>query len=77
MAAPSSDSKALRQIMNEKTAKCFGIAIGSFIGLFILSHWARFFYQRYTKGKNSTGTAVVIRLLRYAVSVPSRSDVCS
>lgn len=71
----ANDAKALRQSLNEATARFFGVAVGSFIGLFILGHWVRFFYHRYSKGKSNQVMTIVIRLSRYAVSVPSGPDV--
>jgi hypothetical protein len=75
MVAPKSNAKALRQALNEKTAKSFGIAIGSFIALFILCHWTRHFFHRYSNGNRSPVTTAVIRLSRYVVDVQG-SDVC-
>lgn len=76
MVTPVSNAKALRQANNEKTAKSFGIAIGSFIVLFILCHWIRHNFHWYSNGNRSSVTTAVIRLSRYAVSVSSGSDVC-
>lgn len=75
MAAPKGNAKALRQALNEKTAESFGIAIGSFIALFILCHWTRHFFHRYSNGNRSPVTTAVIRLSRYVVDVQG-SDVC-
>ncbi|KFX87358.1 hypothetical protein V490_08310 [Pseudogymnoascus sp. VKM F-3557] len=64
MAAPKSNAKAMRQILNEKTAKSFGIAMGLFIALFILCHWTRHFFHRYSNGKRNPVTTAVVRLSR-------------
>lgn len=69
MAVPSGNAKALRQALNEKTAKSFGIAMGSFIALFILCHWTRHLFYKYGNGKRSPVTTAVVRLSRYVVSV--------
>ncbi|OBT53881.1 hypothetical protein VE04_06250 [Pseudogymnoascus sp. 24MN13] len=57
MVAPKVNAKALRQALNEKTAKSFGIAIGAFIALFIFNHWARYLFYRYSNGSRSSATA--------------------
>ncbi|ELR06862.1 hypothetical protein GMDG_08153 [Pseudogymnoascus destructans 20631-21] len=63
MADPKGQERA-QQALNEKTAKSFGIAIGSLIALFILSHWARYFFHRYSNGSRSSATVAMIRLRR-------------
>ncbi|KFY65571.1 hypothetical protein V496_02514 [Pseudogymnoascus sp. VKM F-4515 (FW-2607)] len=67
MAAPSMNEKLLRQALNEKTAKSFGIAIGSFIALFILGHWTRHLLHQYRNGNRSPVMAAVIKLSRVAL----------
>jgi hypothetical protein len=64
----------MRQILNEKTAKSFGIAMGSFIALFILCHWTRHFFHRYSNGKRNPLTTAVVRLSRYVVSAVPGPD---
>ncbi|KFZ02558.1 hypothetical protein V500_00103 [Pseudogymnoascus sp. VKM F-4518 (FW-2643)] len=72
MVASASKAKALRQALNEKTAKSFGIAIGSLIALFILCHWTQHFFHRYSNGHRSPVTTAVIRLSRRTRSFLSK-----
>ncbi|KFY34912.1 hypothetical protein V494_06372 [Pseudogymnoascus sp. VKM F-4513 (FW-928)] len=64
MTVPAKNAKALRQALNEKTAKSFGIAIGSLLALFILSYWTQHFFHRYNNGKRSSVTSALPRLSR-------------
>lgn len=46
-AAISPALKLRRQVLNVRTAKYFAVAIAALMGLFIVYHWARFFFHRY------------------------------
>ncbi|OBT67744.1 hypothetical protein VE03_03545 [Pseudogymnoascus sp. 23342-1-I1] len=67
MVASASSARVIRQALNEKTAKSFGIAIGSFIALFILSHWTRRLLHRYRNGSRSPVMTAAIKLSRVAL----------
>lgn len=47
MAKAQDGAKALRQLLNERTAMYFAAAMCSLIGLFIICHWSRILYCRY------------------------------